>query len=173
MRSIGDRVLQAPLWILLLGAIIALFAPGCADDPLEPGASQYVIFGDYYGECVGEGCIDLYLIENGQVFEDTLDRYPSVSNLPPETKFVAISNEAYDDLVAIFSDIPSRLFEESEVIIGEPDAGDWGGFYLQTLRDGKTRYWLIDKMEDNLPRYLRSFVPRLEEAILLAEGSGP
>lgn len=35
--------------------------------------------------------------------------------------------------------------------MGTPDAGDWGGVYLQRIIDGQSQWWVIDMMDNNLP----------------------
>lgn len=151
-------------------AAIVMLAAACSGDPLANLQSDdYVIFGDFYGECIGDSCIDIYKIQNGQVYEDTLDLYPTATRLPHETAFVPTSRDSYDEIEQRLAEMPSDLYTESKVVIGQPDAGDWGGFYLETRIDGEIRFWLIDKLEDNLPAYLRSFTTKLDEAIALAE----
>ncbi|MFC2085823.1 hypothetical protein ACFLRO_01280 [Bacteroidota bacterium] len=158
------------LTLVLASYIVA----GCSEDPVgHLESDEHVVFGDFYGECLGEGCIDIFKIQDGRVFADTLDRYPSASMLPHETAWVEISDDSFTSLCQIFSEIPTDLFLEEEIVIGQPDAGDWGGFYLETRLDDETRYWLIDKLEGNLPSYLRPFAERLDEAIRLAGESAP
>ncbi len=89
-------------------------------------------------------------ITDDKVFEDTLDRYPSASNLPNPAGFVQLSNDKFEQVKFITDRIPEKLFAENEIVIGQPDAGDWGGFYVETNVRGTQRYWLIDKMESNL-----------------------
>ena len=159
------RMRSIPILFVLSSQLVG----GCSEDPVGSlGPDEYVVFGDFYGECLGEGCIDIFKIQDGRVFEDTLDRYPTASRLPHETAFVEISDDPYEALSQIFSEIPTDLFSEDRTVIGQPDAGDWGGYYLETKLDGQTRYWLIDKMEENLPSDLRPFAMELDEAISLA-----
>lgn len=147
----------------------ALASGGCSENPVgQLESDDYVVFGDFFGECIGEGCIDIFKIQDGRVFSDTLDRYPSASKLPHQTAYVEISNDSYEALEDILSRIPEELYVEDRTVIGQPDAGDWGGYYLEIKIDDETRYWLIDKMEDNLPSYLHAFVEQLDEAIEIA-----
>ena len=43
-------------------------------DPIMP---DYFVFGDFYGLCEGEQCIDYFKIEEGTIYEDTEDNYPN------------------------------------------------------------------------------------------------
>jgi len=170
----GNTMMRSNFLVLLVLVAASWVLDGCSEDPItELGPDDYVVFGDFFGECIGEGCIDIYKIQDDRVFKDTLDRYPSQARLPHQTAYVEISNANYDQLVQVFAEIPPDLFLEGKTVIGMPDAGDWGGFYLELRRDGETNYWLIDKMEDNLPGYLREFTKELDRAIGLAEGLAP
>lgn len=150
----------------VLPLVAVLFFSHCSDDTVQfSQQSDYLIFGHFYGECFGESCVEIFKITDGKVFEDTLDRYPSASNLPNPTSFVQLSNDNFEQAKFITGRIPAKLFEENETVIGQPDAGDWGGFYAETNVSGVQRYWLIDKMESNLPAYLHDFTASLNEAI--------
>jgi hypothetical protein len=149
--------------------ILAVSGTGCSGDSggsLRP--DDYIVFGDFYGECLGESCVDIFKVAKGQVLEDTLDHYPIASRLPHQVAFVQISRDRYQEIVDLIGNIPARLFDEKDTVIGQPDAGDWGGFYLETNISGAVRCWLIDKMDDNLPEYLRGYARKLDEAILIA-----
>ena len=156
--------MKAPKTLLPLAAVLVF--SHCSDDTLQfSQETDYLIFGHFYGECFGEACVETFKIADGKVFEDTLDRYPSYTNLPNPTSFVQLSNDKYEQVKFITGQIPADLFEENETVIGQPDAGDWGGFYVEINVNGIQRYWLIDKMESNLPAYLHDFTASLDEAI--------
>lgn len=153
---------------LVLSVVLAGFACSGDSERLKPG--DYIVFGDFYGECLGEGCVDIFKVTPKRVYMDTLDLYPSAANLPHKVGLTELANARYDDIVDLIGDIPAPLFDETKVVIGQPDAGDWGGFYLETNSSGEVRYWLIDKMEDNLPAYLRDYARKLDSAISIAGG---
>jgi hypothetical protein len=156
---------HAPLMVLVL----AIAGAACSGDVEQLSkAGDYIVFGDFYGECVGAGCVDIYRISDGKVFEDMLDQYPSTSKLPHVVEWEQSPSTHYAEIVELIGEIPADLFDETDLVIGQPDAGDWGGFYLETNISGKTRYWLIDKMADNIPKYLRPYTRKLDEAIQLA-----
>jgi len=153
-----------PTSILLM--LIALIAIRCGDQTAEFSQnSNYLVFGHFFGECIGEACVEIFKIENGVVYEDTLDMYPVQSQLPHMTDFVRLPDDDYEKVKSLTDNIPERLFDESDMVIGQPDAGDWGGYYVETDLSGTPRYWLIDKMQSNLPGYLHDFTADLNEAI--------
>ena len=53
--------------------------------------NSYLIFGAYHGECLGEDCVEIYKIENNELFkaEDNSSK-PKLLNLP----FVTLSSVA-------------------------------------------------------------------------------
>lgn len=55
---------------------ILLLTSGCIDN-LGPSKSGYIIFGHFYGECLGEKGIEIFTLEDDKLFEDSNDRYPS------------------------------------------------------------------------------------------------
>jgi hypothetical protein len=130
---------------------------------------DYLVFGDFYGECVGEGCVDIYKIQNKKLYEDTLDFYPSYLELPHQTNYVQLSIQQYLLVKDITIYFPDSLLHENDVLIGQPDATDGGGFYIETNNDGTLRYWLIDKIKSNVPVYLHSFMDSLDNKLILLQ----
>ncbi|RMG88563.1 MAG: hypothetical protein D6714_00495 [Bacteroidetes bacterium] len=143
----------------------------CQKDESVPvaGDVEYVIFGHFYGECVGEACIEIFKIENGVLYEDTKDNYPSFSD-PYVGEYVALDDAKYQQVKDLPSKIPAELFNETQTVIGQPDAGDWGGYYFEVKEEGVVYHYLIDKATSNLPDYLKPFADVLEEYIARAQG---
>jgi len=170
LANLPTRTLK-PHRLLTIAIAAVLLGAGCSGDYESLSApGEYLVFGDFYGECLGEGCVDIFKVVDRKLFEDTLDNYPLTSELPHVLQLVARPADRYDDIVGLIGDVPAKLFDEKRVVIGQPDAGDWGGFYLETNVSGSVRYWLIDKEADNLPKYLRDYALKLEEAIQIAGG---
>ena len=146
--------------LFLIGLFCGIVVVSCTDSGIDPDNKLdkgYLIFGSFFGECFGEECVEIFKIENGKVYEDINDNYPRY-NMRYEGSYVELTAEKHnvvDDLIDYF---PSRLLEETETVLGEPDAGDWGGWYVEVRYDGEHRFWLIDNHTGNLPEYLESFV---------------
>ena len=130
------------------------------DDDSDTGngeitADDTFIFGHFYGECFGENCVEIFKIENGMLYEDTKDLYPN--GMSADYDWTLLEESKYQ-LVRSFPDLfPNELLEESEVTIGQPDAGDWGGYVIGKNIDNELRMWLIDTMDDNIPDYLHEY----------------
>ncbi|TGE22150.1 hypothetical protein E5K00_18045 [Hymenobacter aquaticus] len=93
--------------------------------------------------------------------EDTQDTYPS-SSAPYSGTFVARSPADYTLVKDLIQQVPADLLREKSTVIGSPDAGDWGGYYVEVTQAGQRRFWLIDTQKRNLPAYLHAFVDTLE-----------
>jgi hypothetical protein len=60
---------------------------------------------------------------------------------------------------------PTDLLYETSTIIGQPDAGDWGGLYIEYSFDGVRKFWLLDKMTSNVPARYHDFIDDVNEKI--------
>ncbi len=52
-------------------------------------------------------------------------------------------------------------------MIGQPDAGDWGGIYVEYKFNSVRKFWLIDQKKSNIPAYLHEFVDKTNKKIEL------
>ncbi|MBF9252349.1 hypothetical protein I2I11_03500 [Pontibacter sp. 172403-2] len=110
----------------------------------------------------------MFKIENNHLFEDTNDSYPG-SNTAYEGNYILQSDAKYEQVKDLVNHLPARLLEENSTVIGQPDAGDWGGIYIEVRKNGQRKFYLIDKMEDHVPAYLRPFVDEVEASIAKLE----
>lgn len=152
-------------WFYLF-AFIIVAAAGCQhENDNSPSATlDYFIFGHYFGECGGEQCVEVFIIQNDKLYEDTLDDYPGIADFE-DRQLVLLDNAAYAIAAGLPNQMPDELWDETETTIGMPDAGDWGGIYVEVKRDGETRYWLIDHMDNNIPEYLHPFTDAIKAVI--------
>ena len=118
--------------------------------------------------CMGESCVEYYKLTPTDLFENVEDTYPG-SNAPYGGEYRLQSRINFMKVKDLPDLIPQELFSETEHVIGMPDAGDWGGIYLEVSKDGEQYFWLIDKMDMYLPSYLPSFVEEVEKRISLIE----
>lgn len=125
---------------------------------------DYIMFGHFYGFCKGEHCIEIFKLTDDQLYEDQNDKYPS-SESAYEGDFKPMSSEKYKKVKSLINKVPAELLNEEQHVIGAPDAADGGGIYFEYSVRGKKHFWLIDKMEGNIPEYLHSFKEEIEDAI--------
>jgi len=153
------------LTLVLLASV--LLSSSCKkDDKKEIAEKDYLIFGHFYGECMGEECIEIFHLTDEQLSEDQKDLYPDQTSFY-NGDFTALSSEKFDlvkDLIDLF---PEKLLLETDKVLGHPDAGDWGGLYIEYNFDGKQQFWLLDQKKSNIDEYLWDFVDAVNEKIFL------
>ncbi|MEJ1239680.1 hypothetical protein WBG78_16205 [Chryseolinea sp. T2] len=138
-----------------------------SDDPTsEKSASDYIVFGRYYGMCSGDRCVQFYKLTDASIYEDTKDKYP-MSSQAYEGDYVLLDNSQFEKVKTLRDEIPDELFDITETVIGEPDAGDWGGLYFEMEHHGKRQFWFIDLMKSNVPENLRPFVDTINGKVEL------
>lgn len=157
----------------LLSAGLFLFCISCneKEQSLQPANNEiaYFIFGHFYGECGGEGCVEIFKLEDEKLFEDTTDVYPTWM-APFNGTYISLPQEKFElvkDLVEYF---PEELYEETGNVIGQPDAADWGGIYVEIKYvedEEKSGFWLLDQNTSNMPDVYNAFVARINEKIML------
>ena len=145
-----------------------LILTACTSTKVDPmlNEAEGITFGHFYGECGGEGCVEIYKLTDTALYEDSKDQYPS-SLQAYEGDFRPLDNASFEKVKGLANEIPEALLKINDVVIGQPDAGDWGGIYLEINKDGQRRFWLIDKMDANIPENLRPFVANIEEKIAM------
>ena len=65
---------------------------------------------------------------------------------------------------------PEQLYSETDHVLGQPDAGDWGGIYVEIKHvndPARSGFWLLDQMESNMPQVYNDFVDQINEKIHL------
>ena len=153
----------------VLVAIVSLTACCDKDDNPSGNNHEFLVFGHFYGECGGEGCVEIYTIEDGKLYEDTRDQYPGTTQIYMG-EWVELPASKYALVKDLVDDVPAALLNETERVIGQPDAGDWGGIYVQveiasqSLAEG---FWLLDKNENNMNAVYNEFVDKIEAKIQL------
>ena len=150
---------------LLVGLLcLLLTASACSneDDGLILSEKNFLIFGHFYGECGGEGCIETFKLTASTLYEDTLDDY-----VGRERNFVALDNSTFLLVKDLADDFPTQLLAINEEFIGCPDCADGGGIFIQYVRDDQVRTWRIDQVKSNIPTFLHDFVDRVNEKIAL------
>ncbi len=157
----------------IVAVLLLLVITSCdkKDQIAEPqiGDLDYFVFGHFYGKCGGEGCIEIYRLDGSSLMEDTTDVYPNAETAY-DGKYIPLANEKFELVKDIVDFFPDSLYSETENIIGSPDAGDWGGVYVEIRYKedaAKSGFWLLDQNSYNLPDVYNKFVTRINEKIIL------
>jgi hypothetical protein len=150
--------------------IIALFSlQSCeSEDEFILHSGNYLLFGHFYGECFGEYCIEIFKIEDGVLYEDKKDTYPSGSTAYIGD-FVKLDQQLYEKVSDIVKAIPEELLNTDSGSIGCPDCADGGGIYIEVRQDGESQYWMIDQELSKIPGHLHPLVKKAQEKVALLQ----
>jgi hypothetical protein len=156
---------------LIFAAIIfaiAVTPSSCKKSELDISGTDFLVFGQFYGFCQGESCIEIFKLGNGKVAEDSRDTYPSQADFYagdfhdlPGAKFDAVK-----DLINFF---PKELLDENNKVLGQPDAADQGGLYIEYNFNGKHKSWHIDQNKGAVPEKYHAFMDKVNEKIALLQ----
>ena len=124
--------------------ILILFSACSKDDdnadcenPIQN--SDTLIFGHFYGECIGEDCIQTYKLSDGQLFEDTLDSYAGSG----PSDFILLPQEDYDLVSDLMDFFPNELLSLADSTFGCPDCADQGGLFIRLESTADTSTFII------------------------------
>lgn len=162
--------------IFLFLIFVALILQGCKDEPVEscclttcdcaPSDTLIFTFGHFYGECIGEGCVEIFRVDviEMNLSEDISDQYPQAATFYEGNFSLDLPIEKYYLVKDLYEYIPEGLYSEGTVV-GQPDAGDWGGLYFEIKFNDKHRFWLLDQMKSNVPEAYHQFIDEINERI--------
>ena len=140
----------------------------CKKDNAILSNSDYLIFGHFYGECMGPHCIEIYKLEQSQLLEDTLDIYPNSTGFYTGN-YILLSQNKFNDAKDLLNYFPNDLLSETNTVIGQPDAADGGGLYIEYNVNGIRKFWLLDQMKSNIPSKYHNFIDKVNEKIKLVQ----
>lgn len=151
---------------VFLLAFFLLTISSCDNNDLGVELSElgddYIVFGHFYGECAGETCVENFALTKDKLYEDTNDSYGGT-----DFNFVEVSSEKFDLATGLENEFPTELLDATEEVFGCPDCGDWGGLYVEYVKDGERKGWQIDLMLDDVPNYLHDFIEEIQTKIEL------
>ncbi|MCI5059376.1 MAG: hypothetical protein MRY83_24905 [Flavobacteriales bacterium] len=156
--------------ICAVGIILSGLCVSCKKEPLPRVtptpvilSTESFIFSRYHGMCAGEECVETFKLENGAIYEDTLDQY-SLHNDNGIYDFIQ-HNGSFNQIADIQTNIPAILLNDTLKTYGIPDGADWGGYQVILNTDTQTYKWNIDRIKSNIPVDLHVFVDSLESKI--------
>jgi hypothetical protein len=145
---------------LLFFSLLTLIACTKEKD-LNSQASDYLVFGHFYGMCWGEECVETYKLIPTALYEDSNDRYDAEEPF----NFNRLSNEKFELVRDLTDYLPTELIEGTEDVYGCPDCADQGGLLVILSVDGAVRKWRIDNAKANIPVFLHEFTDKIKERI--------
>lgn len=150
-----NKLIHAAFLMLLIAMGCLVSLNSCkknepTDIPKTTFEGDYIVVGKYYGECMGENCIRFYALSNNKVYKSESTQYPDMSNAYLANYTLTTKDATI--LQPIWNLIPPSIYTINDGVIGQPDAGDWGGLYLEVKQGTNHRYWYIDNANFNLPQ---------------------
>ncbi len=157
--------MKSILSLMLLSCLLLL---SCEKDKPTPNGSEstedYLIFGHFYGFCVGEQCVQTYQLTTTKLYEDTSDIY---YNPEHDYHFVERSSEDFALASHLLASFPADLLDEEPEVIGCPDCADQGGLLLVYEINGIKRSWRIDNDRQNVPAVLHPYLTSVDSVLAL------
>lgn len=151
--------------IFVVYAVFGLLFNSCNDkDCIDPDISGYLVFGQFYGFCVGDDCVKIFKLESNKLLEDTNKNYPGPIDFY-EGEYVDLDNSYFEQVKDLMDYFPEELLNENDTIFGCPDCTDQGGLYIEYNFNGVHKFWIIDNFTGNVPAYLYDFMEKVSEKI--------
>tara|TARA_Y100001935_G_scaffold128815_1_gene106805 strand:- start:16225 stop:16707 length:483 start_codon:yes stop_codon:yes gene_type:complete len=138
--------------------------------PVVLKGDEFLVFGHFYGECIGESCVEIFRLTPDLLEEDINNLYPTANgeNAFYDGNYVPLSDSIYQQVKSITKRFPSDLHNvDSGVVFGHPDDHDQGGVYVEIKNKKIHRYWLFDQDKSQYPEYFHDFVDAVNEYITL------
>lgn len=143
--------------------LLALSITSCNSERSEKSKDlDYLVFGHFYGHCVGEECIETFKLTDDKLYEDADDGYRATT-----FNFQEVKGDHFNKVKDLKADFPEELLLEKEDVFGCPDCADGGGLVIQVSKDGKVHTWTLDQSKQNVPDYLHDFMDKINEKIAL------
>ena len=149
------------LKLLTLVFAVVIFSSCNKDNKIEMNESDYLIFGHFYGECVGEECVETFMLTDKKLYEDLNDKYSGRE----QYHFIELKNGEYAEVKDLVDFFPSELWNENVTTFGCPDCIDQGGLHIEYKKDGVFKTWRIDQSKNDVPAYLHNFMDKINEKI--------
>lgn len=153
---------------ILFALSIALSCSDNDNDRIDINEQNFLIFGHYYGMCVGEGCVETFKLTDQALYEDTIDDYAG-----EHMEFVQLNDAVFEQVKDLADFFPNKLLSQSDTVFGCPDCADGGGLLIQYSQNGKVKTWRIDQSKMNVPEYLHTFMDKVNEKIALINNHSP
>ena len=151
---------------ILFIATVLLGCDGNEAGKTEPNVVtvDYLVFGWYHGECGGERCKEIFKLTENKVYEDKSDSYPLQID-ESYAAFEELSDQLFDEVKELRTQFPAALLRIEDTVIGQPDAYDQGGLYIEVSINGEKKYWNTDKAGSSSTEAFDSFLVKVESAI--------
>lgn len=139
-----------------------LFSCDKENDEININEQNFLVFGHFYGMCIGEECVETFKLTEKSLFEDTVDDYNGQNMV-----FVELEKNKFEQVKNLEDFFPNQLLKHSESVFGCPDCADGGGILVQYSENGNVKTWRIDQDKNRVPDFLHNFIDKINEKIAL------
>lgn len=159
------------IWIYFFVMVAVGFSVACDKNDNSPviNSEDFLIFGHFYGHCLGEQCIEIFKLQDQKLYEDQNDQYVSNEGFY-QADFQVLDQDKYDIAKDLWSLVPEAIYEEDQLRFGCPDCADQGGIYLELQKGTFHEYWILDQNQDLVPEYLHQIMDAINQKIGLLNG---
>lgn len=151
-------------FFFLLLLPLALFTACDKEEDEVKLETDYLIFGHFFGLCAGETCVEIFKLEASQLYEDSNDNYPGSTDFY-DADFSTLPSSIFEEVEDLEGFFPTALLDETDTVIGQPDAGDWGGLYIEYKAGDLRKFWLLDLNTNNVPETYHDFINAVQSKI--------
>lgn len=155
--------------IKILGTLLfAMLLFSCKKEVKNPQTEvDYLVFGHFYGFCIGsETCIEIFKLNDEQLFEDSKDQLPDRTNFY-DGNYLALDQSKFEQVKDLMGYFPENLLNETDTVFGCPDCADQGGFYIEYKSDSTHKFWIFDKAIESNPAFTHDFLNKVNDKIQL------
>lgn len=145
---------------LIIGLSALLISFCSKEDKSSMQDIDYLVFGHFYGHCLGEDCVKMFKLTKDQLFEDTTDSY-----LATDFDFIPLGKDKFELVKDLVQALPDQLLKEDKDTFGCPDCADQGGLYIEISNNGTTKSWRIDQNKSAVPVYLHDLMDQVNATI--------
>ena len=92
--------------------LLILISACTTQDETALNEGDYLIFGHFYGFCVGESCVEIFKLTNDKLYEDSNDNYA----MEP-FNFEELGHDKFEQAKDLINYFPEKLLTEKESII--------------------------------------------------------
>ncbi len=130
----------------------------------ETSEIDELIFGRFYGFCIGESCVEIYQVDEEKLLEDTTDNI-LFQGIFQTGQYIEMSEEEHQIALELLEEVPIQLTENNNQVFGCPDCADQGGLHLRIKDGGMDRNFRFDLRNSENPEYLRPYLRKVNEVV--------
>ena len=93
------------LGLLTIGILLSCNSDD--DSEININEQNFLIFGHFYGECFGEGCVETFKLTDKFLFEDTVDDYNGQN-----MEFIELENDTFEQVKNLTDFFPNQLLNQ-------------------------------------------------------------